>query len=169
MDPKLLYKFCPICKSEFNNKTNGHYLECINCKFKYYIAPRTCIIAIIVNQKGEILFGQRKKDPHKGKIDFPGGFIDLGETVEDAVKREVKEETNLEVIGLEYIVSTIDKYNYGPAIYDTLAFAFKLKIKDFSIMHAGDDIENLIFIEKDKVDINQIAFGASRTILREYI
>lgn len=59
--------------------------------------PALTVDAIILNEKGEVLLIERKNEPFKGYFALPGGFVDYGEKVEDAVKREVKEETNLDV------------------------------------------------------------------------
>jgi 8-oxo-dGTP diphosphatase len=51
--------------------------------------------AIITDFNGKIIFIRRKNPPYKGSWAFPGGFVEYGETVEEAVLREVKEETGV--------------------------------------------------------------------------
>jgi 8-oxo-dGTP diphosphatase len=51
----------------------------------------------IVERNDKLLLVKRKKDPFKGLLSFPGGKVDLGEKVEDAVKRDLWEETNLDI------------------------------------------------------------------------
>lgn len=53
--------------------------------------------AVIINQNDEILLQLRNKSPEKGYWSIPGGRVEMFETIEDAVKREVKEETDLDV------------------------------------------------------------------------
>ena len=53
--------------------------------------------AFIVNEKGELLLQQRNRDPEKGFWSIPGGKVEWMETFEDAVKREVKEECDVEI------------------------------------------------------------------------
>ena len=60
---------------------------------------------VVLNDKGEILLLQRKKDqPFPRKWDLPGGHLIVGETWEDGAKRETKEETNLDLKTLELIL-----------------------------------------------------------------
>ena len=53
--------------------------------------------AVIINKNNEILLQLRNKAPEKGYWSIPGGRVEMFETIEDAVKREVKEETDLDV------------------------------------------------------------------------
>ena len=58
--------------------------------------------ALIVKNK-KILLIKRKNNPFKGSWAFPGGYVDFNETVEQACRREVKEETNMNVIKLDLL------------------------------------------------------------------
>lgn len=58
--------------------------------------PRVGVGAMIM-QEGEVLLVLRKKNPEKDHWSLPGGKVELYETLEDAVKREIKEELNLEI------------------------------------------------------------------------
>ncbi|HET6590893.1 MAG TPA: NUDIX domain-containing protein [Candidatus Nitrosocosmicus sp.] len=51
----------------------------------------------IIDNDSRVLFIKRNKEPFVGKMVFPGGFMKKGETAEDAAKREVKEETSLDI------------------------------------------------------------------------
>ena len=62
--------------------------------------PTPTCCACIVHQ-GRILLIQRAQDPNKGFWSFPGGRVELGETILEAVRREVREETGIEIEPLE--------------------------------------------------------------------
>ncbi|RKX72236.1 hypothetical protein DRP43_01215 [candidate division TA06 bacterium] len=90
------HKYCPICRTKlkikvFNNKER---LTCPKCNYIYYKNPPPSVCAIVVN-RGNILLIKRGIEPHLGKWAFPCGFIEYGETAEDACLRELKEETGL--------------------------------------------------------------------------
>ena len=56
-------------------------------------------VAVINNKQGQILIDRRKKTGEMGGLwEFPGGKIELGETIEECIKREVKEELDIEII-----------------------------------------------------------------------
>lgn len=72
-------------------------LRCPNCGFivHVYRNPFLTVDCIILNREGEVLLIERKNPPHGWAL--PGGFVDYGESLEDAVRREIKEETGLEL------------------------------------------------------------------------
>jgi 8-oxo-dGTP diphosphatase len=85
-------------------------------------------VGAIITQEGKILLAKRGSEPDRGKWSVPGGLVELGEKLEKAVVREVKEETNLdvEVIRLIDAVDNIvrdsnGKLQYHFAILDYLA------------------------------------------------
>jgi len=86
-------------------------------------APRLAVGAVIINEKNEILMIWRNRKPEKDTWSIPGGKVELYETLEQCVIREVKEEVNLdvEVIGLLCIAETIQPENeehWISAIYE---------------------------------------------------
>jgi 8-oxo-dGTP diphosphatase len=76
-------------------------------KREYPDAPLVAVGALIIDQD-KILLVKRKNEPGQGLWSIPGGVVELGERVEDAVKREVKEETGM-TIKVERLLTTIDR------------------------------------------------------------
>jgi 8-oxo-dGTP diphosphatase len=71
-------------------------------KKQQFRSPSLATDGLIVEEQG-ILLAKRSREPFKDKWCLPGGFVDYGEKVEDALKREFKEETGLEVEPIEII------------------------------------------------------------------
>jgi len=65
--------------------------------------PALTTDCVVFDARGYVLLIRRKHDPFKGSYALPGGFVDVGERVEDACRRELKEETGLEVGALRLI------------------------------------------------------------------
>lgn len=95
--PLSQFRYCPKCGSEHFKVHNEKSKQCADCGFIYYFNPSSATVALILNEKNELLVCRRAKAPAKGTLDLPGGFIDMTETGEEGVAREVLEETGLKV------------------------------------------------------------------------
>lgn len=65
--------------------------------------PALTTDCVVFDQRGHVVLIRRKNDPFKGSYALPGGFVDVGERVEDGCRRELKEETGLEVGALHLL------------------------------------------------------------------
>ena len=97
MHPLELFKYCPKCGSPHFEVNNEKSKRCADCGFVYYFNSSAATVAFILNDKNELLVCRRGKEPAKGTLDLSGGFIDMYETGEEGVAREVLEETGLQV------------------------------------------------------------------------
>jgi len=151
------FKYCPICGSSHFEENSGKSKLCHNCGFEYFVNPSSANVAFILNEKDELLVATRKKEPAKGTLDLPGGFADVDETSEQAVTREVKEETCMEVIKTRYLFSLPNKYRYCGIDIPTLDMFYLCKVKKFSGLKADDDVASLAWIPLK--DIRTELFG----------
>lgn len=152
-----LFNFCPVCGSAAFSTNNHKSKHCENCKFTLYINPSAAVAAFIFNQKGELLVCIRGKEPVKGTLDLPGGFIDEHETAEEAVMRELKEELNANAVTAEYMFSLPNDYIYSGWTLPTLDMFFKVKIADEKNIVPADDVASYKFIAVN--DLNPEDFG----------
>ena len=100
--PFAQFHFCPKCGSPRFVEHNEKSKQCEDCGFVYYFNPSAATVAVILNERQELLVCRRGKEPAKGTLDLPGGFSDCFESSEEGVAREVKEETGLEVEHLRF-------------------------------------------------------------------
>jgi mutator protein MutT len=101
--------FCTACGAELSAQDDTHY-KCVN-GHDYFNNPRAATAIILINDKDELLFAERARNPQKGKYDFPGGFVDFGETAETAARRELQEELGVESQRLELITTIANRYD----------------------------------------------------------
>ena len=92
MHPLADFKYCPQCgKCPFPRK------RCLQQTLYavpalYYANAAAATVAIILNEQGELLCVVRDRQPAKGTLDLPGGFVDPGESITQGLVREVQEE-----------------------------------------------------------------------------
>lgn len=73
--------------------------------------PRVGVGVMIKNEQGEVLLGLRQGSHGAGEWSFPGGHLEMGETIFEAAKRETEDETGLQIYDLE-LISVADEMRY---------------------------------------------------------
>ena len=111
--PLHQFTYCPKCGARTFVERNEKAKQCTTCGFVYYFNPSSAVACFIRNSKGELLLVRRAKEPAKGTLDLPGGFVDMYESAEDAAHREVKEETGLDVTNITYFGNQAWPYPSG--------------------------------------------------------
>jgi mutator protein MutT len=97
-------------------------------------------VGAIVLDGNKVLMVKRGNDPGKGKWSFPGGLVNLGEEVREAVKREVKEETGLSIKtgDIAGVIDVVLKDNDGRVQYHYVIIAFFATRKSGEISPKSD-------------------------------
>jgi NAD+ diphosphatase len=163
-NPLEVFRYCPKCGSpEFTAETEKS-LNCGSCGFRYFINMSASVAAVIRNQNREVLFTVRKHNPAAGMLDLPGGFVDLGETAEAAVVREIKEELNLTINKLDFVGTFTNKYIYGEIEYQTLDLVFNCSVESFQNLQVADDVSDYIFKDLTQIDYNEIGLESIKRI-----
>jgi len=109
---------------------------------------RVGVAAILKNSKGEILMVKRKNPPAKGLWGFPGGGIEFGETIKEAAKREVKEETGLNA-DIGKILTFGEAIEKDKDIHRIVAIC-EAKMKS-GVLEPSDDALDIMWIGIDKI------------------
>lgn len=163
------FKYCPVCGSSHISPNSWKSLLCEACGFEYFVNPSGSTAAFILNDKGEMLVTERRREPAKGTYDLPGGFADVGETAEEGIAREVKEETGLTVVSSEYMFSYPNKYYYSGIDIPTLDLFFLCKVRDFGEMRADDDVKSLVWMPLKDIHTEQFGLRSIRNGLIRFL
>lgn len=162
MHPLEIFNYCPQCGSPHFEENNEKSKRCADCGFVYYFNSSAATVAFILNGKGELLVCRRGKNPAKGTLDLPGGFIDMYETGEQGVAREVLEETGLKVTEATYSFSIPNTYLYSGFLVHTLDLFFLCKVKDDTGLLAMDDVAESFWLPLDKVNPEEFGLDSVR-------
>ena len=84
-------------------------IACARCGYLIYDYPRSCA-GVVVLKEAAVLLLRRAHLPRRGRLDVPGGFMEAGESVERAARRELREETGLTVGRVELLGTYWDRY-----------------------------------------------------------
>lgn len=153
------FKFCPQCGSDKLSNPHENQLSCSHCGFVYYVNPPVSVVAILKNPQDEILLTKRKYEPGKGLYDFPGGFVDEGETLEQALIREIKEELNLEISNPVYYNSFVTSYPFKGIVYYPVDTVFICDVPDWTPLKIQDDVADILFKPPALIEENYLAFS----------
>jgi ADP-ribose pyrophosphatase YjhB (NUDIX family) len=163
-----MFGFCPRCGSEGLRPKEENFLACGACGLGYFINPAIAVTAVIVERGGRILLVKRAYDPMKGKLDLPGGFVNLDESAEDALKREIKEELDIRLESYEFFMSCPNEYHFGGVTYFTLDLAFICRVNEHKGIAVSDEIEDYVLVTPGEIGLEEIAFASTRSILERY-
>ena len=122
------FNMCPECGSKNIEWRNGKKWLCPDCGFDLYCNVAAAVGIVLYDDEYNVLFEVRAKEPRKGFLCLPGGFVDPDESAEDAVVRECHEELDAEVHGSKFLCSFPNTYEYKNIEYKTCDIFFKTKL-----------------------------------------
>lgn len=169
--PHPLHQFiyCPKCGAKTFDESNEKAKHCTTCGFVYYFNPSAAVACFIRNAKGELLLVRRAKDPAKGTLDLPGGFVDLHESAEEAARREVKEETGLELSSCRYLFSLPNIYPYCGFDVHTVDLFFECFADTFEGVRAEDDAAEIVILAPGELHPDDFGLQSIKEAVKMHI
>jgi len=133
---------------------------CTSCGFVHYVNPKV-VTGSIVRHAGGILLCRRAIDPRKGFWTLPAGFMEVGETAEDAARREAREEANADII----IDRLLAIYSIPRLAQVQIMYLARLATPHFS---AGPESLEVRLAGWDDIPWDDIAFPSVHWALQQY-
>ena len=178
-----MFKFCPFCASgkiKFNDK---NAFRCPDCGFVYYhntAAATGCLIRVPEPDGDRFVFSVRNREPGKGLLDMPGGFVDPGEGALECLYRELQEELGwtppipegVNLTGVFKLYASFPNvYPYKGIKYNTCDMYFTIRApgltqKDLQLEQA--EISEVRFLKSDEIDLEQFAFESTKKAVKTY-
>lgn len=129
------YRFCPSCGAPLLRKHGPEMaMHCDNCQVDFFPRIDTAVI-VAIEHEGRILLAERLGQDGTPFFSLVAGFVEAGESLEEAVRREVKEEVGLELESLDYVRSQPWPFP------SQLMVGFKAKAKNGDIRPDGVEIK----------------------------
>jgi len=154
---------CPACGAgaEPPLHETGPF-RCAACGLTLFFSAASAVAVLLERPDGAVLFTRRAKDPARGKLGMPGGFVDAGETAEGALAREVREEVGLDVEAFEYLVSFANEYTYAGVTYSTVDLFFTARAPRPEAARPLDAVDEIVWRDPAEVNASEIAFDSMR-------
>ena len=166
--PLKVIKFCPRCGSSSFEASGERSFKCKSCGFHLYFNSSAAVAALVTDGNGKLMLVTRGIEPDYGKLDLPGGFIDPGETVEDAVKRELFEELGMKIKSMKYISSAPNEYIFSGFSVFTIDLVFEVIAESLTGLKPMDDILDYKFYAKEEINYNDIPGSSIRKFVQNF-
>ena len=166
-EPRAQFRCCPRCGAVLT-APGACPLVCAACGFAYYFNPAVSAAAILLRGDGQGLFIRRGHDPGLGRLAFVGGFVDAGETPEDALRREVREEVGVALDAIAYLASSPNHYAYRGVTYHVVDLIFVARIAAGSVPRVLDGVAAIEWHDPRTLDPAVLAFPSMTAALRIY-
>ncbi|MEJ7632727.1 MAG: NUDIX domain-containing protein [Rubrobacteraceae bacterium] len=157
------YRFCPADGTKLGEPRASGGVSCPLCGRSWYRNSSPAVGAAIV-EGDRVLVTVRGIEPEKGRMDLPGGFVEVGEPPRDALAREAREELGVEV-EVEERPMLLAVHTYGADGEYVLAIGFRARIISGEPSPA-DDVAAIRWVSEDEIDALDFAWEHDRRIAR---
>lgn len=155
---------CPRCRAALEREVRS--VRCPACGLVVYAKPAPAVCALVIDDEGRVLLGRRAREPAAGTWDILGGFMDEWEQPLDTLRRELHEETGLEVEPLEFVGAASDRYGQGGSA--TLSLCWMARIVRGE-PEAADDVAELRWFAPDELPpTEKLAFANTEAFLNAW-
>jgi len=170
MEVSDAYRFCPLCGAGRLKSVPSRPFRCHACEYTSFFGPVTAVGVVITNAFHEVLLIERAKEPGKGKLGMPGGFVDPSESAEVALRREILEEVGLHVGPLSFLMTAPNAYFYQGVVSPVLDIFFCANIESDQIVSAeATEVSAWMWTIPNQDVLDRMAFESNRQALALFL
>jgi len=166
--PYTHFRHCPRCGHAASTPPAQPVFTCDGCQFVLFFNPAIAGAAFLRNAACQFLFLCRANEPAKGKLGLPGGFVDYGETAEQGLHREIREEIGVDVGTLTFLCSQENHYEYRGTTYPVVDLFFTGQLPSQATPQCLDGVDDLRWLRLDEVDPDTLAFPSLRAAFQHF-
>jgi 8-oxo-dGTP diphosphatase len=159
------FSYCPTCGGGLDRRSlkpgDPDRLVCTRCGYVFYLDPKVAVGTIIDDGTGRVVLVKRAIEPGYGKWVFPGGYVDRGEHVLAAARREAREEVGLKV----EIAGLVDIYSYSGRTPVILVYAATLLGGNLQVDEEGLEAR---WFGREEIPWDDLAFRSTHEGIRDY-
>lgn len=162
--------FCRRCGTKLTEKAAGAYV-CEN-GHQIYASAFATVGIIFLTSDDTVLIATRRIDPGKGMLDLPGGFVEVHETAEEAIVREINEELGLtpeDYDTPQVLCTATSDYNYDGEIRPILSTQFWARLHSNAKPAAQDDVAGIDYVPLSSLNIDAVYGKDNRTGLKKFL
>jgi ADP-ribose pyrophosphatase YjhB (NUDIX family) len=166
LNPATL-RFCPLCGARLTPRLAPHdgrvQPTCPACGFVYYLHPKL-VAGTLPVRAGRVLLTRRAIEPARGRWTFPGGYVDWGEDLPSAARRETREEVELEV----ELGGLVGVYSYpaAPVVIVVYLATVPAGVEPGANPH---EVLEVAFFAPDEIPWEELAFPSTREALQDWV
>ncbi|MDC8829756.1 NUDIX domain-containing protein [Alteromonas gilva] len=162
--------YCPRCGSLALLSHDGNQYGCEQCDFELFRNVAAAVGVVLVHQQ-HILLVKRSKAPQAGMWDLPGGFVNRGETAEQALRRECQEELAIQLDSeLAFLGAWPNLYAYKELEYPTLDIFYTATLTNRPQLTADNtEVYDVTWMSSDACRTLDMAFNSGALAIAAYL
>ncbi|MDQ3915394.1 MAG: NUDIX domain-containing protein [Actinomycetota bacterium] len=161
------FRFCPVDATPLENPAGDGGARCPSCGRSWY-RNSSPVVGCVIVRDGRALATLRGIEPHKGKLDIPGGFLLNGEHPVAGLKREIEEELGIGIDVAERDLVQMATHAYAHEDDFNLALGFRARWVSGDVV-AADDVADVRWVSPDEVDELEWAWEHDRELVRKVL
>lgn len=160
-------RFCPACG--LPGKPGACPFRCLGCGLTLYFNMASAVAGFFRREDGRWLFIRRALQPGRGLLAPVGGFINFGESAEDALRREAVEEVGMRMVALKFVGTFPNNYHFQEINYQVLDIFFWGEVVPGEKATLSEEVADLHWYDLGEVTPEALAFESMQHAWRRVL